>query len=455
MEQATPQEVARVAELLGRAPSGDFSVVVRDGAGDPVVIRNAPFLADGTPMPTRYWLVGRVAQEAVGRLESAGAVDEIESLFDPEIVAATHARYAEERDGLIDVDYEGPRPSGGVGGTRRGLKCLHAHLAWYLAGGGDPVGRYVATLLAGKIPGPVASIDCGTNSTRLLVIGPSGETLAREMTITRLGAGVDRTGHLEPEAIVRTLEVLTHYRQLLDRYGVVAARATTTSAARDADNRADLLDAALSVLGFPLELLSGEEEGRLSYLGATAGILADESAALVIDLGGGSTEFALGERDNLTAVASLNMGCVRVSERFLRSDPPTAEELAAGRRMVADLLGELIERTPAIALAPLTIGVAGTIATIATRALGLSTYRGSVTHNSVIDHAFVREEFALLASLTAAERRALPGIEVARADVIVGGLLILDEVMRALRITEITYSETDILDGLARSLLAN
>jgi hypothetical protein len=141
-------ERAVVAERLGREPMGDYDVIVRDDAGAPVVIRNAPFLADGTPMPTRYWLVDRAVCIAVDRLEATGGVKAAEAAVDPETLARAHARYAADRDGAIPRDHAGPRPYGGVGGTRRGVKCLHAHLAWHLAGGDDPVGRWVAERLA-------------------------------------------------------------------------------------------------------------------------------------------------------------------------------------------------------------------------------------------------------------------------------------------------------------------
>jgi hypothetical protein len=144
---ADSTERLRVAELLGRAPRGGFEVVLSDAAGDPVVIRNGPLLDDGTPMPTRYWLVGRAERIAVGRLEAAGGVREAEAAVDPGELAAAHARYAAERDAAVPPDWTGPRPAGGVGGTRRGVKCLHAHYAWHLAGGDDPVGRWVAAQL--------------------------------------------------------------------------------------------------------------------------------------------------------------------------------------------------------------------------------------------------------------------------------------------------------------------
>ena len=134
----------RVGELLGREPQGSFVVIVRDAHGDPVVILNEPFLDDGTPMPTRYWLISRPIVAAIGRLEAAGGVREAEAAIDPEKLAGAHARHERERNAALPADYVGPRPSGGVGGTRQGVKCLHAHYAWFLAGGDDPVGAWVA-----------------------------------------------------------------------------------------------------------------------------------------------------------------------------------------------------------------------------------------------------------------------------------------------------------------------
>lgn len=142
-----PDDVALLTERLGRPPEGDFDVVVRTAEGDPVVIRNAPFLRDGTPMPTRYWLCDPQVRQAVSRLEAGGGVRAAEAEVDPGELAAAHGAYAAERDAAIDAAHTGPRPSGGVGGTRRGVKCLHAHYAWFLAGGDDPVGRWVETRL--------------------------------------------------------------------------------------------------------------------------------------------------------------------------------------------------------------------------------------------------------------------------------------------------------------------
>jgi len=145
---ASAHDIERVTELLGRAPQSSFEVVVRDDLGDPVVLRNAPLLDDGTPMPTRYWLVGKDALRRVSTLEAAGGVREAEAVIPPAEVAAVHARYATERDAALPPDHTGPRPFGGVAGTREGVKCLHAHYAYFLAGGDDPVGRWVADRLA-------------------------------------------------------------------------------------------------------------------------------------------------------------------------------------------------------------------------------------------------------------------------------------------------------------------
>lgn len=157
MELSDRADAAVVTALLGRSPRGGFEVAIRDGDGLPLVLRNDPLMGDGTPMPTRWWLVGRAARTAVSRLEAAGGVREAEAAVDPDELATAHHRYATERDGALPAGHTGPRPAGGVGGARRGVKCLHAHLAWYLAGGDDPVGRWVAARLGAEMfAGPSA-----------------------------------------------------------------------------------------------------------------------------------------------------------------------------------------------------------------------------------------------------------------------------------------------------------
>jgi len=453
---APAADVAAVARLLGRPPAGAFTVVVRDRDGGPVVIRNDPLLFDGTPMPTRYWLVGRREREAVGRLESTGGVRAAESSVPPAELAAAHDRYAAERDAALPASHAGRRPSGGVGGTRRGVKCLHAHLAWYLAGGGDPVGRWVAGQLDGELDGTVAAIDCGTNSTRLLVADRCGRPLERRMTITRLGEGVDRTGELAEGALARTLAVLAEYRRVVDAFGVVRLRASATSAARDARNATELFDAAEAVLGVRLELLEGAEEGRIAYAGATAELDPQAGPYLVVDLGGGSTELVAGAPGAAAvpaAVVSLDIGCVRLTERFLASDPPTAAELAVARAEVGSLVDAALEARPALAVPRRMVGVAGTISTLVAIHLGLDGHERGPLHHVRLDRDVVEALLASLAAEPLERRRERVGLEPARADVIVGGAVVLAETMARLGHDELVSSESDILDGLVAELL--
>jgi exopolyphosphatase / guanosine-5'-triphosphate,3'-diphosphate pyrophosphatase len=439
-----------VAALLGRAPRGDFVVVVRDGAGDPVVIRNTPLLDDGTPMPTRYWLLGREARLAVDRLEASGGVRAAESAVDPVALRLAHEAYAAERDTALPAGWAGPRPAGGVGGTRRGVKCLHAHYAWHLAGGDDPVGRWVAQQLA-----PAAAIDCGTNSTRLLIAHPHGATLERLNRITRLGAGVDQTGRLAADAVRRTVGVLEEYRRAIDRHGVVKMRMTATSAARDAANRDEFFPAAEAVIGIEPELLSGAEEGRLSFEGATFELEPGTGPWLVVDIGGGSTELVAGRQGASgapLAIRSLDVGCVRLTERFLASDPPTAGEIEAARRFVTSLITGAVEQEPGLAGGQALVGLAGTVACLASVDQGVDEYDRDRVHHYVLTRDRVGQMLERLSSLTSAERRLVPGVEPARADVIVGGTIVLDEIMRQFRFDRCLTSEADILDGLVLSL---
>jgi exopolyphosphatase / guanosine-5'-triphosphate,3'-diphosphate pyrophosphatase len=425
-------------------------VVVRDGTGDPVVIRNAPLLDDGTPMPTRYWLVGKQARLAVDRLEAAGGVRAAESAIDPAELRAAHEAYAAEREAALPSGWAGPRPIGGVGGTRRGVKCLHAHYAWHLSGGQDPVGRWVARQLA-----PAAAIDCGTNSTRLLVAHPGGPTVERLNRITRLGAGVDRTGRLAADAVRRTIGVLEEYRRAMDRHGVVKMRMTATSAARDAENRDEFFAAAEEVIGVRPELLSGVEEGRLSFVGATSELDPESGPWLVVDIGGGSTELVAGPGGRHApplAVRSLDMGCVRLTERFLASDPPTGPEVDAARQFVKALLSEAVDQEPKLARGRTLVGLAGTVACLASIDQGLDEYDRDRVHHYVLTLDRVDQMLGELAGLTSAERRLVPGVEAARADVIVGGTIVLDEILRHFGFAECLTSEADILDGLVLSL---
>jgi exopolyphosphatase/guanosine-5'-triphosphate,3'-diphosphate pyrophosphatase len=297
----------------------------------------------------------------------------------------------------------------------------------------------------------VAAIDCGTNSIRLLV-SDGGTTVERLMRITRLGQGVDATGRLAPDAIDRTVAVLREYRGVMDRHGVERVRITATSAARDAANRDDFFDAAEAVVGARPELLAGDEEGRLSFQGATADLDRGLGPFLVVDIGGGSTELIVGT-DEPVGVRSLDIGCVRMTEKFIHSDPPAPEELSAVVSIVRDHLDDVVREMPAVKDTARMVGLAGTVTTVAAVEIGLATYDRDRIHHFVLTRAAAEDVFRTLATEPRAQRIANPGLEEARADVIVGGTAILVAIMRYFGFDECLVSESDILDGLVASLL--
>ncbi len=297
----------------------------------------------------------------------------------------------------------------------------------------------------------VAAIDCGTNSTRLLVSDGRGTTLDRRATITRLGRGVDANGNLATEAVARTIAVLAEYRAVMDRNGVGRVRMTATSAARDASNREMFFAAAEGVVGSRPELISGEEEALLSFLGATAELDPAHGPFLVVDIGGGSTEFAAGTVE-AEGVLSVDMGCVRITEKFLHHDPPTPEELSQAISVVRDYLDDVAREIPAATEARRLVGLAGTVTTVAAVELGLLTYDRDRIHHFVLTRDAVEDVFRTLATESRSQRVHNPGLEEARADVIVGGTAILAALMRTFDFDECLVSEADILDGLVQTL---
>lgn len=308
----------------------------------------------------------------------------------------------------------------------------------------------------------VAAVDCGTNSTRLLVADEAGTTLAREMRITRLGQGVDETGSLAPDAIDRTLSVLRDYREAIVRLGVRKTRVVATSAVRDARNSSAFMSEAASVMGVTPEVLSGEDEGRLSFAGATAH-LGDERTSetvLVVDIGGGSTECSIGhprvDRAILDVVTkSLNIGCVRVSERFLCHDPPQSGELAQARHMVEREVAAARGALPTLGPESLLIGLAGTVSTLASLEYSVAHYDRARIHHAELSRDAVERWLEVLAGESASKRLLRPGMAEGRQDVIVGGVLILDVIMEQFGCGRCLVSEDDILDGLAATLLGD
>src|SRR5664280_394179 len=303
--------------------------------------------------------------------------------------------------------------------------------------------------------GSVAAIDCGASSTRLLVVDEHGRTLERLMRITRLGEGVDAAGMLSEVAIERCVAVLSEFRQVMDRLGVTRARLVATSAARDASNGSVFFAAATEASGVSPELLTGRDEGFLSMTGAAADLDPDGGPFLVVDIGGGSTELVAGSGPgdpDLEAV-SLQIGCVRVSERFLISDPPPPEELAAAEAMVADALEVAIHAHPRFLAPHRLVGLAGTVTTLSSLQQQMMIYDRDLVHHSIVTAAQVSWWYRTLASEDRAARLARAGMVRGREDIMVGGVLILKTVMERLEIAECLVSEADILDGMVAVLL--
>ncbi len=334
----------------------------------------------------------------------------------------------------------------------------------------------------------VAAVDCGTNSLRLLLadVDPGRAELtdvARRMEIVRLGQGVDKTGRLAPEALARTIAVLRDYADVTARSGAQAVRMVATSATRDADNAADFVRLVKEVLGVAPEVLTGAEEAMLSFTGATAELAAggDGGPFLVTDIGGGSTEFVLGSvlaggatpqdppdpggthppRPPLGGTyppkspraISVNVGCVRMTERHLHGDPPTSQEVAAAIADIDTALDTVAATVP-VRQARTLIGLAGSVTTVAAIAMGLPAYDAARIHHDRVSAADVHDVTVSLLAGTRAARAAIGVMHPGRVDVIGGGALVLDRIMQRFGFGEVLVSEHDILDGIAWSLAA-
>ncbi|MEV7284181.1 Ppx/GppA phosphatase family protein [Streptomyces sp. NPDC093252] len=332
----------------------------------------------------------------------------------------------------------------------------------------------------------VAAIDCGTNSIRLLVADADPATgeltdLDRRMTIVRLGQGVDRTGRLAPQALERTFAACREYAALIEEHGAERLRFVATSASRDAENRDDFVRGVRDILGVEPEVISGDQEAELSFTGATKELTAEHPTTgapkelttgatedpppahtptpthpfLVVDIGGGSTEFVVGG-DRVRAARSVDVGCVRMTERHLVvdgavTDPPTAPQIAAMKADIEAAL-DLAERTVPLREARTLVGLAGSVTTVSAIALDLPAYDSAAIHHSRVSRARVREITEWLLRSTHAERAAVPSMHPGRVDVIGAGALVLLSIMDRTGAEEVVVSEHDILDGIAWSL---
>ncbi|MDQ1702290.1 MAG: exopolyphosphatase / guanosine-5-triphosphate,3-diphosphate pyrophosphatase [Frankiaceae bacterium] len=303
----------------------------------------------------------------------------------------------------------------------------------------------------------VAAIDCGTNSIRLLLADVAGNTLTdhvRRMEVVRLGEGVDRTGRLSDEALARTFAAVEDYAREIELYGAERVRFVATSASRDAANAGQFTAGVRARLGVEPEVVPGSEEAALSFAGATRELRDRPGIAppyLVIDIGGGSTEFVLGT-EHVDAARSVDIGCVRLTERHLVGDPPTSAQLAA---TIADIDAAIDIAASSVPMdGPLTlVGLAGSVTTVAAIALRLPAYDPVAIHHSRVAAADVHAITSALLAMTHAERAAIGVMHPGRVDVIGAGALILERIMRRVDAEDVVVSEHDILDGIAYSLV--
>ncbi len=302
----------------------------------------------------------------------------------------------------------------------------------------------------------VAAIDCGTNSIRLLIADIDGSNfreIYRTMEIVRLGQGVDQNKAFHPDAIARTLAAVDLFAQEISKRGVEHIRFCATSATRDATNRELFIDGVKQRLGVEPEVISGEEEARLSFIGATKEFAQSDAPFLVVDIGGGSTEFVYGNSD-VEFAKSVNIGCVRMTERNIHSDPPKAEEIENARRDIQEAIAVADSVVP-ITQAKTLIAVAGTATSVAASALNLEIYDRQLIHLSHVSAEQTHHVAITFAAMNAEERSHVGFLHPGRADVFAAGSLVLSEIMKATGAKEFVASEADILDGIAWSLARN
>ncbi len=489
-------------QQLGRRPRGAVEVSYRTPDGQPAVVKTRPKLPDGTPFPTLYYLTDPRLTAEASRLEVAGVMKTMQARLatDKELAAdyqAAHEHFLAVRNEMEDLgtDFSG-------GGMPDRVKCLHVLIAYALAEGPDrvrlgteavalalennpklagtalpadwPTAESLGTSMAkaGTEPRRFASIDCGTNSIRLLIaerwVDDEGQPHLRELNrdniIVRLGQGVDASGRFADEALSRVDAALQTYTDRMLEHGVEDVMMGATSATRDASNKDEFFAMTAKHLGrikqgAQAQVISGEDEAKLSFAGAvgdlpvTAGA---DSAGLerydgvcVIDLGGGSTEFVVQTGGELQAY-SADMGCVRLTERFLQSQPPIEDEIDGARAMVEELLQQVGQHVDFDAVKRV-VGVAGTMTTLCAITKGLESYDSEKIHMSSLALDDFRAMALKLVDMTPEQRLELGPMHPGRADVIGGGALIIDafsQIFLDRGLKQITVSEKDILDGM-------
>lgn len=515
----TEQDLDTLSRQLGRPVRDVVEIGARCVCGNPLVATTAPRLSNGIPFPTTFYLTHPVLTSAVSRLEAAGVMAEMNDRLarDEELAAAhraAHEAYLAERERVGREAGTGEVPEiahVSAGGLPERVKCLHALVGHSLAAGPgvDPLGDEAIERVAEwwtpqecacagawdeAAPVPVkdlsrhvrhlerverlervtvAAVDCGTNSIRLLIARPVGaedadgpaagaplEDVVREMRVVRLGEGVDATGAFSAAALERTFAAVEEYAHLVKRHHAGSVRFVATSASRDVSNREAFVAGVAERLGVEPEVVTGEEEARLSFAGAVSAVdvsaLGAEDLVLVVDLGGGSTEFVVGTPDGRVADAvSMDMGCVRYTERFALSDPPAQDELAAARASVSAVLDDVAARLP-LERVRAVVGVAGTVTTVTAEALGLAEYDPAALHGAELSTAQVRAAADRLVTATRAERAERGFMHPGRVDVIGAGALIWAEAVERVAAVSgtdrVVTSEHDILDGIALSL---
>ncbi len=492
----SPTDRAVISGQLGRSPRGLAGVVVRCPFGYPTVIESAPVLPGGEPNPTLLYLTCPSMDAAIARLEAAGGVRSLRTTCtdDPEMgahMARLTSSYQRRREALWSSSGGGPgslpRVEAGIGGPKdaENASCLHAYAAALLAGMSGSLDAYDP---GPQDPGPQdpdltvessrawsrlfppveegwctdrscakwdagikkAVIDVGTISVRLLiadVVDGRPWTLVRKAEVTRLGQGLVQGGRLDTAARHRTAEVAWKFTREAQAVATERVTLVGTSATRDASDGQDFIEGLAEEHHLKAEILSGSREAELAY----AGVSLDVADAVVLDVGGGSTELVTRWEDGTLAAESLQLGASRGTEKWIESDPPAASELQevdreAGEEF-AGLRGQFGADTP-VPEGRRLVGVAGTITTLAALSAGLSSYDGAAVHLRTLTREEIAGLLSLLAGLTTEERAALPCVQAGRAPVIVAGAAIVAAAMRELGYEELTVSERDLLDGV-------